>query len=330
MDGEIDIMRFFSVGLCSMIAFSALLYAEEPVSQSVEVATVVKTLDYPDVENGSLVDSSGLRQTESVSLNVYDSTEMKIPLDSFLSVKKYLMGVMIDFGFSSVYDENDVEGRFDPSTDKVTKKKAFSGVYGFNLGLGLVGQFNIHSFLSVVSEAKITFRDYIRESDYYCYEGEDSCEPMDESYKMFAFDIPILLRLYAGRMVFFEAGASLNLKMHGWRKLSFDDYKTTIRYESDDEDDRIEVHTVKKETYSEDLGSWDCETVGSSLIFGIGHAEASKSLLAVFGARLIVDYTNLEKKDVFVISEKDGTYRKSSSAKGWSLNLYFQLMPFGI
>ena len=241
-------------------------------------------------------------------------------------------GFHISFGLAGIYNSEKVKGQYTPGSNKTSEADPFKGTIGFNFDLGLAGMYRPIKYAGLYLEADFRLSYFTRESDEYCKDvkkfGKTKCEPLDEDFLLIGFDFPLLLRVYPTRNFFLEAGPSLRLNVYGSRSLSEDtDWSLST---SDDESEN-------NDSYQEDLGGWDCETVGYSLVFGIGYTTVAMSetttltggtkvspIPVELSFRVIVDQTNLEKQEGIQLNKKYGTtYREASSARSWSINLSF-------
>lgn len=240
-------------------------------------------------------------------------------------------GFHISFGLAGIYNSEKVKGRYTPGSKSENYADPFKGTIGFTFDLGLAGMYRPIKYAGLYLEADFRLSYYSRESDDYCIDvqkfGKTKCEALDEDFLLIGFDFPLLLRVYPTRNFFLEAGPSLRLNVYGSRSLS-EDTDWSISTEDDD--------SKKNDSYREDLGGWDCETAGYSLVFGFGYSTVAMSETTTpaggtkvspvpieLAFRVIVDQTNLEEQDAVQLNKKYGTYREASTARSWSINLSF-------
>ncbi|MDD5943575.1 hypothetical protein [Fibrobacter sp.] len=240
-------------------------------------------------------------------------------------------GFHISFGLAGIYNSEKVKGRYTPGSKSENYADPFKGTIGFTFDLGLAGMYRPIKYAGLYLEADFRLSYYSRESDDYCIDvqkfGKTKCEALDEDILLIGFDFPLLLRVYPTRNFFLEAGPSLRLNVYGSRSLSED---TDWSISTDDDENK------KNDSYREDLGGWDCETAGYSLVFGFGYTTVAMSETTTLTGgtkvspvpvelafRVIVDQTNLEEQDAVQLNKKYGTYREASTARSWSINLSF-------
>ena len=272
-----------------------------------------------------------LPATDSIAAERAKEDSLKNVVWNQMESSSLFAGFHISFGLAGIYNSEKVKGQYTPGSNKTSEADPFKGTIGFNFDLGLAGMYRPIKYAGLYLEADFRLSYFTRESDEYCKDvkmfGKTKCEPLDEDFLLIGFDFPLLLRVYPTRNFFLEAGPSLRLNVYGSRSLSEDtDWSLST---SDDESEN-------NDSYQEDLGGWDCETVGYSLVFGIGYTTVAMSetttltggtkvspIPVELSFRVIVDQTNLEKQEGIQLNKKYGTYREASSARSWSINLSF-------
>ena len=272
-----------------------------------------------------------LPATDSIAAERAKEDSLKNAVWEQMEKSTLFAGFHISFGLAGIYNSEKVKGQYTPGSNKTSEADPFKGTIGFNFDLGLAGMYRPIKYAGLYLEADFRLSYFTRESDEYCKDvkmfGKTKCEALDEDFLLIGFDFPLLLRIYPTRNFFLEAGPSLRLNVYGSRSLSEDtDWSLST---SDDESEN-------NDSYQEDLGGWDCETVGYSLVFGIGYTTVAMSetttltggtkvspIPVELSFRVIVDQTNLEKQEGIQLNKKYGTYREASSARSWSINLSF-------
>ena len=250
-----------------------------------------------------------LPATDSIAAERAKEDSLKNVVWNQMESSSLFAGFHISFGLAGIYNNEKVKGRYTPGSKSENYADPFKGTIGFTFDLGLAGMYRPIKYAGLYLEADFRLSYFTRESDEYCKDvkkfGKTKCEPLDEDFLLIGFDFPLLLRVYPTRNFFLELSTS------------------------DDESEN-------NDSYQEDLGGWDCETVGYSLVFGIGYTTVAMSetttltggtkvspIPVELSFRVIVDQTNLEKQEGIQLNKKYGTYREASSARSWSINLSF-------
>lgn len=204
--------------------------------------------------------------------------------------KSHFFGGHFSFGLGYVWDNALVKGTFGSSKDGV-KKASLAGGPGLNLDVGASYWYRLNSNVGFVGEVEF-WRGYITiDGDPYGLPPEDpygDAEFFVLNVDRFAF--PVMVRYFTSSRNYLEAGPQFNLNVNG----SIDGKQTDKSFD------------------------FDAERFGWALVLGYGCTSISNGNGLIFGVRLVMDMSRLEKEGIVEI-QKGAAYRESSPMKLLSL-----------
>ena len=217
------------------------------------------------------------------------------------------VGVHLGIGYAGTWNNENAYGMYyEPNSGELylAEKDPYNGYNGILADFGVILNYHLGKYLSVVPEINFRIIDYFRESDCWYLkvthnDGTQEAAPLDENMMMMDLNVPLVLRVTPAPVFFIDLGAEANVNFTTKYSLSNDDYD-----------------------YEEDMGGvWKARRFMWGIVFGAGTTLDVDGLFFDIGARAVIDMSAFEEDQLVDMFAMNGTYRNPVGTRMWGIQL---------
>lgn len=272
-------LAFVVAGLASTMAFAQddYDYGDDSAASSDDGFTDVGS-------NESAAESAPASDVEYKSM---DDKDKKVSRNegemASLFDRQFNIGGKLSLGYAGFWNKQ-MNVTVDPITGATTETDPFKGWMGVQGSLGVIFNYHINSFLSIVPEFTFEIRNYFSDADGYYYvtytdaygyPASGWADDVQYNLRQYNILVPVMVRYNPTPELYIEAGASIAINLGAEFALTSDAYGI----------DQTE-------------DSWECEDMNYAVAFGAGYTlSLGNNKFGDIGGRVSLDLNGLEKEN---------------------------------
>lgn len=269
---------FLAFAAASLV--STMAFAQDDYDYGDDYGTEASTSSddgYTDMDSGDKATTEEKPASDVEYKNMDEGKKVSRDEGEMSSIfdRPFNFGGKLSAGFAGFWNRQEID------MGNGTTYDPYAEWLGVQVSLGVIFNYHINSFLSVVPELNFEVRSYFRDSDDYVVRGTDdygwryTASDTKENLNQYNLLLPIMVRYNPHPQFYLEAGPAFSLNLFG---------EFTVSSEELD--------------FEETLDSWECNSVYVALQFGLGYtANIGNNKFGDIGLRFSFDMNKLETEN---------------------------------